>query len=107
MEPGGNLIGAHHVAVDHGDVLLAVAIVPEGHDVEPAKSARQLGDGLDPDADVVGAEALAVVGPVALDQLLAGVDAREVAEGLSHGSTITRRGRRAGAAVWAITPKVY
>ena len=40
MEPGGNVLGTHHVTVDHGHVLFAVAVVPEGHDVEPAELAR-------------------------------------------------------------------
>jgi len=56
--------------VHHGHVLLLVAVVPERDDAEAAEAAGQVGDRLDPDADPLRAEPLAVVRLVALDQVL-------------------------------------
>ena len=69
-------------------MFLAIAIVPKSHDLESAEPAREMGDGLDPDADVVRAETIAIMVLVALDQLLERVDAWEVAARLYHESTI-------------------
>ena len=67
------------------DVLLAVAVVPEGDDAEVAKAGREVGDGLHPHADVVGAEAAAVVVLVALDEIFQGRDfGRGIAGGRCH-----------------------
>jgi len=69
MEPGGNVLVPHHVAVHQRHVLLAVAVVPEGHDAEPAESSRQVRHRVDPYADVGRAEAAAVVILVPGDQV--------------------------------------
>ncbi len=69
MQARHDVLGAEHVAVDQSKVLLAVAIVPESDDLETAEARRQMSDGLDPDADAMGAEALAVVVFVALDEI--------------------------------------
>ena len=55
------------VAVDERGVLLAVDRVPEPHGVEVAVAGGQLRGGGDPDADMLLADAGAVVGGVALD----------------------------------------
>ena len=52
---------AEGIALDDGYVVLAVPVVPEAHDVEGAEDGGQVGDGSDPDADVVAADAWAVV----------------------------------------------
>ncbi len=75
VQPRGHLRAAHHVPVHQRDVLLLVPVVPEGHDLEPAESRRQLGDRVDLHADPVRAEAAAVVVPVPLDQIFQPSDA--------------------------------
>ena len=77
MEPRRHVLGAHHVAVHHGDVLLAVAVVPERDDPKPAEPGRQVGDRDHPHADLVDAEAVALVVLVALDQLFERGDAAQ------------------------------
>src|SRR4051812_616638 len=66
--------GAHDIAVHERDVLLAVAVVPEGDHAKVTKAGREIGDRLDPHADMVNAEARAVVVLVPLDEIFQGRD---------------------------------
>ena len=68
MRTGHRLAVERLVAVHERRVLLAVDRVPEADGVEVAVAGRQLGGGGDADADVVLADALAVVGGVALEE---------------------------------------
>ena len=70
MQAHGHVWAAGDVAVHERGVLLAVAVVPEGHDLELAESGRQLGDGGDADADLVLAHPAAVVEAVLVQELL-------------------------------------
>ena len=69
VEAGHDVLGAQDVAVDEGDVILAIATVPEAHDLEAAEARRQVGHRFDLHAHAVRAEALAVVIFVALDEI--------------------------------------
>src|SRR6202171_3132948 len=70
VQPRGNIVGAHDVSVHHGDVLLAIAVVPERDDPESPEPARQLGHRLDSYANPrPPAEAAAIVVLVAFDQI--------------------------------------
>ena len=65
-----HILGVEHIPVDDGDVLLAVLVVVEGQDVKFAEAGGQFGDGRDLDADVVRADALALVAGVLVQQIL-------------------------------------
>src|SRR5881394_1275671 len=80
--------------MDERDMLLAVAIVPEGHDAEPAKTAGEIGDGRDAHADVMHAKAGTIVIFVAFDQLVERGDPGDSgARRVSHEGTIPRARR--------------
>jgi hypothetical protein len=53
METNRDILLAHHLAVYDGDMILFVAIVPKGDDVEVAKAGWQIGDAGCPDANAV------------------------------------------------------
>ena len=91
MQAREHVLFAHHLAVDERHVILVVAVVPERDDLEAAEAARQLGHGFHAHADVVRAEAFAIMVPVALDQRGVIRDARELAaRRLRHAPTLAR-----------------
>ena len=99
VEPRGHVLGAHHVAVHHRDVLLAGRGLFQNATIwnRPNRLGR-FATAATRDADVVRAEDRAVVVLVALDQLLERVDLWKPAAGLCHAATIPRPPAPAGAA---------
>jgi hypothetical protein len=59
-----------HVAVNERDVLFRVSIVPERDDPKVSEAGGEIGDGHDLHAHPVNAEALAVMVPIAVDQIV-------------------------------------
>ena len=72
VEADRHVLLAEGVALDDGHVVLAVAVVPEADDVEEAELGGQVGDGGDPDADVVAPDAVAFVAGCGGDELIVG-----------------------------------
>lgn len=99
---------AQHVAVDDGDVLLGVPIVPEADDAERTETRRKIRDRHDLDANVVDTEPFAVVIPVAFDEIIEPGDgserlgARNVGFHFYHGM---RHARNGPLALWAVRAK--
>jgi len=94
VKPRGHVLRAHHVAVDQRHVLLPVAVIPECHDPESSKTARQVGDGVHLDAHVVHAVALTIMVLVALDQIFEPRDSRQTGAGrLGHFGSLARAAR--------------
>ena len=69
VQSGDDVAGAENVAVHEGDVLFAVAVVPERDDAKAAEARREIGDGVDLDANAVRPVTLAVMAAVALDEV--------------------------------------
>ena len=70
MQPGGHIAGTDHIAVDDGEVVLLVPVVPEGDHPEVAEPAGQLGHRDDAHAHPVRAETRALVLAIALHQCI-------------------------------------
>jgi hypothetical protein len=51
-------------------VLLAVSVVPKGHDAKASEATGQVSDSVHPNADLMNPESAAVVLPVAFNQIL-------------------------------------
>jgi hypothetical protein len=70
VKPRDHVLGPQNITVNDCQVFFAVAIVPEGDDLELAKTRGEVSDRLDFHADVMNPETLAIVLNVALDQVI-------------------------------------